>query len=99
MKKIGLVTGIVKLERGWVGSAWLPISAKAGQSHNLGGGGGAAVMGRGIAGELVVLPMLPRRPARICIMKSLAAAGLLWRKMVLVPPLVPMSLRVSKYLW
>ena len=32
-------------------------------------------MGRGAADGLV--PMLPRRPARICIMKSLAAAGLL----------------------
>src|SRR5216683_283596 len=54
-------------------------------------------MGRGVVGELVVLPMLPRRPARICIRKSLAAPGLLNRKMILMPPLVPMSLRVSKY--
>jgi len=54
-------------------------------------------MGRGVVGELAELPMLPRRPARICIMKSLAAPGLLGRKMVLAPALVPMSLRVSKY--
>jgi hypothetical protein len=40
------------------------------------GGGG---MGRVVVGELVVLPILPRRPARICIMKSLAAPGLLKR--------------------
>jgi hypothetical protein len=54
-------------------------------------------MGWGGAGELVVLPMLPRRPARIWVRNSLAAPGLLGRKMVLAPALVPMSLRVSKY--
>jgi hypothetical protein len=41
--------------------------------------------------------MLPLRPARIWVMKSLAAPGELGRKTVLLPCLVPMSLRVSKY--
>ena len=54
-------------------------------------------MGRGVVGELTLPAVVPRRPARICTRKSLAAPGLLGRKRVLVPPLVPMSLRVSKY--
>ena len=41
--------------------------------------------------------MPPLRPARIWVWKSLAAPGLLGRKIVFVPPLVPMSFRVSKY--
>src|SRR5882672_5957158 len=56
---------------------------------------GYASGGGDIEGGLLVL--LPRRPARIWTRKSLAAPGLLGRNRVLVPVLVPMSLRVSKY--